>query len=134
MKKIFILVFFIALSFLSCNVKKEQANTEKENTDSLSRPNQPTFRNLEVDTTELFGVWVQYKNAPHADFWINKKHIFLVHYANPEHIYILDKNEITIFYDDVTSKGTIISTKNDTLKIKWEYSDETTEYIRFEAE
>ena len=46
--------------------------------------------------------------------------------------YILDKNEITIFYNDFIQKGIISSAEKDTLKIKWNDIDIETEYVRFE--
>ena len=41
-------------------------------------------------------------------------------------------NKITIFYNDFVQKGTITSTENDTLKIKWAEFDFETKYVKFE--
>jgi hypothetical protein len=46
--------------------------------------------------------------------------------------YILDKNEITIFYNDFVQKGIITSVENDTLKIKWSDIEKESEYVKFE--
>nr|WP_152565674.1 hypothetical protein [Nonlabens ulvanivorans] len=63
----------------------------------------------------------------------DKKSFYVVDYdGNGDMPYILDKNEITIFYNDFIQKGIITSTKNDKLKIKWSDFDEETEYVKFE--
>lgn len=118
--------------------KKEQLivskyNSEYPEIENIKRPEKTIIKNLEIDTTEAFGIWTQYPNEPHADFWLNSESFFIVDYDGDGAMpYILDKNSITIFSDDFVQTGIIISTKNDTLKIKWSDLDKETIYVKFE--
>lgn len=108
---------------------KENKNEFIEN---LKRPNKTIIRNLTVDTNKIFGIWVQEPESPHADFWINSKSFYIVDYDGSGHNnYILDKNEITIFYEDFIQKGTISISNSDTLKIKWSDMEIETDYLKF---
>ena len=108
-------------------------NTDNSEIENIERPEKTIIRNLAIDTTKVFGIWTQDPNEPHADFWLTKKSFYVVDYdGNGAMPYILDKNEITIFYNDFIQKGTITSTKNDTLKIKWSDIEKETEYVKFE--
>ena len=119
------------------NNKKPLTNSEY-NTDysgikNIERPEKTIIRNLAIDTTKAFGIWTQDPNGPHADFWLTEKSFYVVDYdGNAEIPYILDKNEITIFYKDFVQKGIITSTENVTLKIKWSDNEHVTEYVKFE--
>ena len=119
------------------NNKKPLTNSEY-NTDysgikNIERPEKTIIRNLAIDTTKAFGIWTQDPNGPHADFWLTEKAFYVVDYDGDAEIpYILDKNEITIFYKDFVQKGIITSTENDTLKIKWSDNEHVTEYVKFE--
>lgn len=118
--------------------KKETFTISEYNTDNpeivnIKRPEKTIIRNLAIDTTQAFGIWTQDPNGPHADFWLTSKSFYVVDYdGNGDMPYILDKNEITIFYNDFFQKGKISSTKNDTLKIKWSDFDAETKYVKFE--
>ncbi len=108
-------------------------NTDVAEIDNIDRPNQPIFRNLAVDTSKFFGIWAQDAKGPHADFWLTEKSFFVVDYdGNGEMPYILNKNEITIFYNDFIQKGIITANNIDTLTIKWEGSEKVTTYVKFE--
>jgi hypothetical protein len=108
-------------------------NTDNPEIENIKRPKKTIIRNLAIDTTQAFGVWIQNPNAPHADFWLTAKDFLVADYDGDGHMpYILDGNKITIFYNDFVQKGTIISTKNDTLKIKWAGFDVETKYVKFE--
>jgi hypothetical protein len=66
-------------------------------------------------------------------FWLTAKSFFVVNYDGDGGMpYILDKNEITIFYNDFVQTGIITSTENDTLKIKGSDIEKETEYVKFE--
>lgn len=118
--------------------KKETFTISEYNTDnpeikSIKRPKKTIIRNLEIDTTQAFGIWTQDPKAPHADFWFTSKSFYIVDYdGNGAMPYILDKNKITIFYKDFVQNGIITSTENDTLKIKWADFDIETQYVRFD--
>ena len=144
----YISILILALSCLSCKnevekqpknpnieleIKKDSDNTGSIEIDNIDRPEKTILRNLEIDTTEAFGIWAQDPNGPHADFWLTAKSFFVADYdGDGEMPYILDKNTITIFYDDFIQKGLITSTVNDTLKIKWSDNENETEYVKFE--
>ena len=107
-------------------------NTDNPEIKNIDRPDISIIRNSKIDTTQLFGVWSQDPNGPHADFWLSKESFLVVDYDGDGHMpYILDDNEITIFYNDFIQAGTIISTANDTLKIKWSDFEKETSYVKF---
>ncbi|MCR1025826.1 hypothetical protein NQT66_13470 [Cellulophaga baltica] len=107
-------------------------NTDNSEIENINRPEKTIIRNLEIDTTKAFGIWTQDPNGPHADFWLTKKSFYIVDYDGDGAMpYILDKNKITVFYNDFIQKGIINSSNKDTLKIKWkDYKEETT-YVKF---
>ena len=108
-------------------------NTDNPEIENIKRPEKTIIRNLQIDTTKAFGIWVQDPNGPDADFWLTAKSFYVVDYDGDGAMpYILDKNEITIFYNDFVQKGVITSTENDTLKIKWFDIEKETEYVKFE--
>jgi len=108
-------------------------NTDNAEIENIKRPEKTIFRNLKIDTTQVFGIWAQDPKGPHADFWLTSESFYVVDYdGNSAMPYILDNNKITIFYNDFVQKGEITSTENDTLKIKWNDIDIETEYVKFE--
>jgi len=108
-------------------------NTDNSEIENIKRPKKTIIRNLAIDTTKVFGIWSQDPDGPHADFWLTAKSFYVVDYdGDGDMPYILDKNEITIFYNDFVQKGIITSTENDTLKIKWSDIDVETEYVKFD--
>ncbi|MEL0653272.1 hypothetical protein V6246_17765 [Algibacter sp. TI.3.09] len=115
------------------SLTSSEYNTDYSEIENIERPEKTIIRNLAIDTTKAFGIWTQDPNGPHADFWLTKKSFYVVDYdGDAEMPYILDKNEITIFYKDFVQKGRITSTENDTLKIKWSDNEHVTEYRKFE--
>ncbi len=108
-------------------------NTDNSDIKNIKRPKKTIIRNLEIDTTQAFGIWTLDPKGPHADFWLTKKSFLVVDYDGDGHMpYILDGDKITIYYNDFVQKGIIKSTKNDTLKIKWNDIEVVTEYVKFE--
>tara|TARA_R110002126_G_scaffold291224_1_gene451014 strand:- start:835 stop:1305 length:471 start_codon:yes stop_codon:yes gene_type:complete len=108
-------------------------NTDNSKIKNIERPEKTIIRNLTVDTTKVFGIWTKYADSPHADFLLDAESFFVVDYdGNGAMPYILDKNEITIFYNDFIQKGVITSTENNILKIKWSDIEKETEYVKFE--
>lgn len=99
---------------------------------SIKHPEKTILRNIAIDTSKVFGIWTQDPNGPHADFSLTAKSFYVVDYdGNGNMPYILNKDKITIFYDDFTQTGKIISAENDTLKIRWEDSTSATQYVKF---
>lgn len=108
-------------------------NTDDTEIENIQRPQKTIFRNLAVDTTQVFGIWTQDPNGQHADFMLTKASFFVVDYdGNGDMPYVLDRNEISIFYNDFIQKGIITSTENETLTIMWSDSDKATTYVKFE--
>ena len=88
----------------------------------LSDKNKPTFKDLAVDTTELFGVWTIDPEGPHADFWLTKDSYYIVDYDGNGHVnYELNGRTLKIFFEEGEQVMEIISTSNDTLRT---YSNE----------
>lgn len=151
-KKItFIIISILVLNNYACkNNKKNKAlilgleTTSKTNSITVFNYNKgeiknseqlgkTIFRNLEVDTTKVFGMWAQDPTAPFADFYITAKLFHILDFDSESGIpYMLDKNQISFFYKGNRHTGIIISTKNDSLKIKWTDIDFETKYVRFE--
>jgi hypothetical protein len=150
-KKItYIIISILVLNNFSCkNEKKNKAlilgletilktnsiavfNYSKREIKNSEQLEESIFRNLEVDTTKLFGTWTQDPTAPFADFRLSAKSFNVVDFESDSDIpYKLDKNEITVFYKDKSHKGIITLTENDTLKIKWANNNTETEYVKF---
>ena len=107
-------------------------NTDDKEIENIKRPKKSIIRNLEIDTTNAFGIWTLDPDGPHADFLFDKDSFYIVDYDGDGAMpYILDKNEITVFYNDFTQKGIINSSNKDTLKIEWKDYDEETVYVKF---
>ena len=108
-------------------------NTDNPEIENINRTKKTIIRNLEIDTTKAFGIWTQDSYGPHADFWLTAKSFYVVDYDGDGAMpYILNKNKITIFYNDFVQTGIITSTETDTLKIKWSDMKKETEYVKFE--
>jgi hypothetical protein len=90
-KTTYILISILALNNFSCiNEKKNNApvlkletsfsidstaldNSGKREGENIEPPIKTIFKNLEVDTTKVFGTWSQDPTAPFSDFHINAK-------------------------------------------------------------
>jgi len=100
---------------------------------NIEQPEKTIFLDLEIDTTKLFGTWIQDPTAPFADFHVTKESFNIVDFdGEGEMPYILEKNEIIVFYRNVGHKGIITSTKNDTLKIRWSDNEKEIGYVKIE--
>lgn len=98
---------------------------------NIVQPEKTVFRNIEIDTTKLFGTWTQDPTSPFADFHVTGKSFNIIDYDGGGVMpYILDKKEITVFYRNAKHKGIITLTENDTLKIKWSDNQNETEYVK----
>jgi hypothetical protein len=107
-------------------------NADIKSIKNIKRPKKTIIRNLEIDTTQAFGIWTQNPTGD-ADFWLTSKSFLVADYdGNGDMPYLLDKNEITIYYNDFILRGVITFTSNDLLKIKWNDIDVETEYVKFE--
>lgn len=97
--------------------------------DSTGKPSRPEFRNLQVDTAELFGVWTQDLSYPTAEFILSKEDYYIADYDDNGSIpYIIEGDLLTVFFEHGESTGKISQTANDTLTIIWDYGDPEQEY------
>lgn len=138
MKQKLVILIALIISFTSFAQRPKQpvcykawdAKNEIKNSKQLE---ESIFRNLEIDTTKIFGIWTQDPTAPFADFHITAKSFNILNFDSENDIpYMLDKKQISFFYKGNRHTGIIISTKNDSLKIKWTDIDFETKYVRFE--
>ena len=110
---------------------KNEVSSRQIELNQIKQPNKTVFRNLKIDTTKLFGLWSQDPTAIFADFNLTSTSFTIVGYEGKEkEPYILDKNKITVFYQDKPHIGVITLIKYDTLKIKWTSTGIETVYIK----
>ena len=110
---------------------KNEVRSRQIELNQIKQPNKTVFRNLKIDTTKLFGLWSQDPTAIFADFNLTATSFNIVEYEGKEiEPYILDKNKITVFYQDKPHIGVITLNKYDTLKIKWTRTGLETVYIK----
>ncbi len=108
---------------------EQEIDEEPVTFDSTGKPSRPVFRNLQVDTSQLFGVWTQDLSYPTAEFMLSKKYYLIADYdGNGATPYILDKDILTVFFEYGKSVGRINRTENDTLSITWDNEDPEQSY------
>jgi hypothetical protein len=77
---------------------------------------QPEFINIEVDTSQLFGIWTQDPTGPHADFMLTDKSYYIVDSEVDGNMnYILEGKILKIITNDGDYSYEIISTGTDSL-------------------
>ena len=110
---------------------KNEVSSRQIELNQIKQPNKTVFRNLKIDTTKLFGLWSQDPTAIFADFNLTAMSFNIVEYEGKEiEPYILEKNKITVFYQDKPHIGVITLNKYDTLKIKWTSTVLETVYMK----
>ena len=63
---------------------------------------------------------------------MNKNEFFVVDYDGDGAMpYILNKDSLTIFYNDFIQKGLIVSISKETLIICWDHTGKPTKYIEW---
>jgi len=128
----FIYYILIFASFVSC---KKQEN-KKENNEQVKK-NVTVKNTLVNDETSsfliknLYGIWAENLDSPHADFEITDKSFFIVDYdGNGDLNYEVDDNKIKVFYPDFVKIGLIKKAQRDTLIIYWNDGNQKT-YFRW---
>ncbi len=107
-------------------------NTDLENIKNIDRPKTSQLIDIAVDTSLLFNIWTLDPKGPHADFWIRRGEFFVVDYDGDGAMpYILDRDSLTIFYNDFIQKGRILKVTSENLTIKWNDADGSTDYLRW---
>lgn len=109
----------ILIIFLGLNSCKPELKSKKK----------PVFKNVEIDTTLLFGVWGIVQDGD-AEFRITSKDFYVVDFFERS-LYTLEKNKLTIHKSEYYREGTIINVTKDSLKIKWDFIDDISNYWRF---
>jgi len=106
-------------------------NTDLADIENIKRP-ETQIVNPSVDTSNLFRIWTLDPDGPHADFWIKKEHFYIVDYDGDGRMpYLLNKDSLTIYYNDFVQKGRVLKVTKDSLTIKWDDADEPTGYIEW---
>ena len=99
-------------------------NTDNPNT-AINRPAKSIITTT-LDTALLFNTWTVDTDGPHADFVMSKKSFYIVDYDGDADIpYVLNGNNLKIYYIDFIQQGEITAVTKDTLKIVWQDADET---------
>lgn len=113
------------------NYTVSEYNTDLEN-ENIDRPEKTIITNPTIDTTELFKIWTLDPDGPHADFWFKSTEFYVVDYDGDGAMpYRLNKDSLTIFYNDFIQKGRIVSVNKDTLKIHWNETESPTKYVEW---
>ncbi len=106
-------------------------STDLEN-GNIDQPEKTLITNPTVDTTQLFKIWTLDPDGPHADFWFKPNEFYVVDYdGDGAMAYKLDKDSLTIYYNDFVQKGRIVSVSKDTLKIRWNETETPTKYVEW---
>lgn len=107
-------------------------NTDNPDIVNINRPKRTLISNPIIDTTSLFRIWTKYTDAPHATFVISSKAFYVVDYDGDGSMpYILNRDSLTIYYNDFIQKGRIINVTKDTLTIKWSDTKSSTHYLEW---
>lgn len=105
---------------------------EGEESGNVVRLKKTIIINPTVDTTELFKIWTLDPNGVHADFWFKAEAFYVVDYdGNGAMPYLLNRDSLTIFYENFVQKGKIISVSKDTLKIHWNKTKSPIRYVEW---
>jgi len=106
-------------------------NSDNEDIENIKRPALSTI-DTELDTALLFHAWTINPDGPHADFDFTAESFYVVDYdGNGDMPYDLIDHHLTIYYNDFVQEGDIVSVSEDTLKIHWEDSEESTAFVRW---
>ena len=110
------IVFLVSSFVFSCKSGIKLKNNEE-------------FRNVEVDTTLLFGIW-GIDEGGDAAFKITNQDFYVVDFFETSS-YKLEKNKLIIDNSEYYRDGIIIEVTKDTIKIKWNTADDVGNYWRF---
>lgn len=98
-------------------------NTDIESIKNIDRPKSSFINNTTIDTSLLFGIWVQDTNAPHALFQISSNYFYVVDYDGDGSMpYLLKNDSLTIYYNDFILGGKIVELDSTLLQINWSNS------------
>ncbi len=81
-----------------------------------------------IEETDLYGIWTNDPNGPHADIRIGENEWYLVDYEGHGNMpYSFDNatDSLTVYYPYETMQGLVIRAHNDTLIIQWKNHGES---------
>lgn len=103
-------------------IKQGVSWTQAEST-VVNKPKPPVLISRIIDSkfpiSNLFGIWVLDRTAPHADFWLDQDSFYLA--ANDEEgnrPYLIEDDSIKIYFKTLTAKGRIVKATGDTLVLR----------------
>jgi hypothetical protein len=86
------------------------------NLDLTEKPDHPIFSNLQIDTSQLFGIWTSDIDNPNATFLINKNEYYIADFeGDPVVQYILNRASIYLFFEWGTEINRISQPSEDIL-------------------
>lgn len=107
-------------------------NTDNPEIENIIRPTKSRIVNCKIETTKVFGIWVQNPSSetPHATFELSTDYFTVADYdGDGDMPYLINKDSITVYYNDFIKKGKLIESKNkEELIIHWENSKRPTKY------
>ncbi|RYX98535.1 hypothetical protein EON78_05110 [bacterium] len=122
----------LAQQFDSNRIYTQSAyNGDDPEISNIKRPKESVIK-TSLDTTLLFDVWVSDTTAPVADFNVSGKFWNIQDYDGDSQMpYILEGENLKVYYNDFIQNGKIVSINKDTLAIKWDGWDKATNYVRW---
>lgn len=119
--KIQYLILFALVFLNSCkDVESRTPRKSSRKPDFTPKKSIGKVQNVAFPLEQIFGIWTESQNDPHASFEITKDYFYFVDYdGNGEMQYEMDNNRIKIFYDDYELVGLIKKAQNDSLVIYW---------------
>lgn len=106
-------------------------NTDNPKFKNIARPSKSIVQ-TQLDTSLLFGTWTSDPKGEHADFELTESYFFVVDYdGNGDMPYVLQGNQIRIYYNDFIQDGEIIAVSKEYLKVRWAGFEHINTYARW---
>lgn len=126
---LFLLVLIIFSSCRNEEVKDNGKALEKKVTTETENDTEIVKSTFPLEN--IYGIWSENLNNPHADFEITKRSFYIVDYdGNGDMEYELYDNKIKVYYPDSEQEGIIKKAENDSLIIYWSSGQYAT-YVRW---
>lgn len=126
------LFLLLLIIFSSCRNEEDKDNEkalEKKVTTEIESDTEIVKSIFLVEN--IYGIWSENLNNPHADFEITKDSFYFVDYdGNGDIKYELNDNKIKLYYPDSEQEGLIQKAENDSLIIYWSSGQYAT-YVRW---
>lgn len=123
-------IFLLALVFFSSCRNQEVKKTDNRPQQNIATEKQKII-NSSFPVKNLFGIWTEDPNGPHADFELTETSFYVVDYGGNGHMpYEINDNKINVHYPDSEKTGLIKKAENDSLVIYWASGKYST-YVRW---